>query len=144
MKRLFSGCLIIIAVSFLLGCGLNTVVFFVIPTLNQNKWNELKPERYSLNINYGTAWGTYSVFQESVDNGIARRSSSSLGYRGASIREPIIDELFNQIKAELLNPFALLWYSIEYEPVYGYPMRIEEFDFDLGDVTEIKDFTPEN
>lgn len=141
MKRLFPGCLIIIAVSFLLGCGLNTVVFYVIPTLNQNKWNELKPERYSLTVYNGSVVGSFRTYEESVADGVAERTYSDF-FR---VSEPTIDELFNEIKANTLNPFGfLLIISTEYDPVYGYPIRIERNDFDLGQVTEIKDFTPEN
>lgn len=142
MKSFFSGCLIIIAVGFLIGCGLNTFVFFVTPTLNQQKWNETKPERYSLNVYYGTLWSTFITYQEDVSGGITRRRRGN--NFSIAIEQPTIDELFNTIKAQTLNPLAFLWlYSAEYDPVYGFPMRIVWNDFDLGEVTEIKDFTPE-
>lgn len=137
-KKLLFGCLIFVGGFILLLCGINTAVYWIVPTINQNKWNASKPQDYSYTVGYGTFGGVYTHYRETVTDGVARRSDLRF-----NLDEPTVDELFGNIKQMILFPLSLLMFSVEYDPVYGYPMRLETVDFDLGRVTEITDFTPE-
>ncbi|MFN8449528.1 MAG: DUF6174 domain-containing protein [Anaerolineae bacterium] len=142
MKTVFKGCLLIIVSCFFLGCGINTITFFVIPTIQQSRWNASKPQNYSLTVNYGYMGGTSPAYQEKVTGEVAQIIHSDGGTRDGE--KPTIEELFDEIKQQTLNPFGLLLlYWTEYDPTYSFPNRIIWNDFDLGDVTEITDFTPE-
>lgn len=138
MPKLFKGCLVILVACFLLGCSINTILFFVIPSINQLRWNDVKPENYSVTVYYGWLGGSWRAYEEIVTDQTAHRTYYDFFRTG----EPTIDQLFDEIKGLTLNPVGLLLLiSAEYDPIYGFPVRVVWNDFDLGDVVEVKNFT---
>jgi hypothetical protein len=122
---------------FLLGLSiyaLFTIVNLTTLTLNYNKWASSKINDYSIKIKHGSSQGIYEIGREVVKGGKLLTSPLDSD-------EPAIDRLFVVARLCALNPFRC---SIQYNTQYGYPVRLEEFDFDFGQITELFDLITTN
>lgn len=110
-------------------------VSFIFPLYDAlDRWQTVKPQNYSVVVNYGTYASVYRSSREIVKNGVVAGNTGT---------QPTIDRLFDQIKACIFNPLGFLTCEVAYHPVYGYPTRFAEADLDLGSTIEISEFRPE-
>lgn len=137
-RKLFTGCLLSLVGLFILILVVNTIIFFIVPKINEGKWIDSKPQDYSISVNYGSVLGVSVSYTETVTGEIIHRDDPYY-----SPNQSTIEDLFYRIRACIVNPFAVVLCSAEYDPIYGYPIHFWENDFDLGDIVEIKDFTPQ-
>jgi hypothetical protein len=135
-KGCISGCLI-----FPVVCGFVYLAAIVLATVmverNYAIWMSHKLGDYSLNVGWGIQGRIFDTNQEIVREG--RRN-----LQGTEDDTPTIEELFD--RARVCARMGNLLCTVIYDPVYGYPARIEEEDLDMGNVIVITDFrvdTPE-
>jgi hypothetical protein len=136
-RGLFKGCFIVVGLLFAF-TYLVILLSFALPFYDAlYKWQTLKPQNYSVSINYGTYAGIYTSSRETVKNGVLLTSTTT------TFTEPTIDRLFDKIRSCIFNILGILICRAQYDPVYGYPVRFTQDDLDLGNVIEITDFTPQ-
>jgi hypothetical protein len=100
----------------------------------QAKWKQSAVTSYTVQMQSGTFSWMGNLSAEVVQNG--RVIESVGGYHS----QPTIDRLFERAKWCAFWPVRLC--EVEYDPIYGYPKRFVEQDFDFGYITEIVCFQP--
>ncbi len=135
-KKIPSRCLFILAGLFSVMFIFNIVMYYVAPTINQNKWTNSRPRNYSITVSIGSVLGTHATYSETVRGENITRDDS---YYSSS--HSTIEETFNRIKACMLNPLAVVLCAAGYDPLFGYPIYFWENDLDLGNIVKVEKFS---